>query len=807
MAFLGGCSLVATSPASAQSRPGAVQGDTRRFSIQPQPLSAALDRFAEQAGVAVTRTVEVSGLQSPGIAGEWTPAAALQRLLAGTGVTFQFSAAGAVTVQRAAAGTSDVQQLEPVVVSEQGAAPKTGQIGNLPPAYAGGQVARGGRIGLLGNRDIMDTPFSTTSFTAKTVQDQQAVTTADVVQRDPSIRSAHSSGGILDAFFVRGFAIGEGNAGEIALNGVFGVAPNYRVLTDYAERIEVVKGPTALLYGMSPNSSVGGTINIVPKRATDEDLTRLTTSYSSDAQFGGSIDFGRRFGDNKEFGVRLNLGYHDGATPMDKQSRQAFVGALALDYRGERFRASLDFISQVEKFDAPARPFVVAPGVSVPQAPSGRRNITDSWERSKNVERSTLLQLEYDISDSVTVFASGGWANTTVDRLSQQLPTILNTAGDTSAVPMYFKFEVKRLTAEAGARASFDTGALHHTATAQFGFYHELLFRGSTAAAQPVLSNIYRPADIARVNLSQPTRVPKVSQSDLAGFAFADTVSFLDNRVQLTLGGRYQLIASDNFDANTGRITTSSEKSALTPMVGLVVKPWKNVSVYANYVQGLSRGDIAPATAANAGEALDPYVAKQYEVGVKADFGRLVAVVSAFQIEKPFGQLVNNVFSAGGRQRNRGLEFSLFGEVVDGVRLFGGVTVLDAALTKTNSSATKGNRPVGVPKMQANLSAEWDVSFVPGLTLAGSLIYTGSEYVNVANTQRIPAWATVDLGARYGTTIAGTPVTLRATVKNVFDKGYWSGVASSYSGLMQGAPRTFLLSISTDLAVLGGKGS
>ena len=94
------------------------------------------------------------------------------------------------------------------------------------------------------------------------------MTAADVLEKDPSVRPSGTKGGILDAFFIRGFPIGEGNLGEVAFNGMFGVAPNYRVMADYAERIEVVKGPSALLNGMSPNSSVGGTINIVPKRAT-----------------------------------------------------------------------------------------------------------------------------------------------------------------------------------------------------------------------------------------------------------------------------------------------------------------------------------------------------------------------------------------------------------------------------------------------------------------------------------------------------------------------------------------------------------
>ena len=134
----------------------------------------------------------------------------------------------------------------------------------LPEVLAGGQVARGARLGMMGNKDVMDTPFNVTSYTAKTLADLQTVTAADALERDPSVRSTGQTGGIVDSFFIRGFAIGEGNLGELAYDGVYGVAPNYRAFTEYAERIEVLKGPGALMYGISPNSGVGGVINIVP---------------------------------------------------------------------------------------------------------------------------------------------------------------------------------------------------------------------------------------------------------------------------------------------------------------------------------------------------------------------------------------------------------------------------------------------------------------------------------------------------------------------------------------------------------------
>ncbi|TCU12706.1 TonB-dependent receptor [Rhizobium sullae] len=699
------------------------------------------------------------------------------------------------TVSRAALA-QDATVLERIEVK---AGSSTSTIGTAPEEYPGGQVARGGRVGLLGNRDFVDTPFNITSYTAETIENQGAQTVADVVANDPSVRSTHASGGMLDSFYVRGFPLSEGNFGEIAFDGVFGVAPTYRLFTDYAERVEVLKGPTALLYGISPNSSVGGTINIVPKRASDVDLTRVTTDYASDLYGGIHLDLSRRFGEERQFGARFNGSFHGGDTPIDNQSRDIAVGALALDYEGEDLRATLDIIGQREDFDAPQRPFFPMAGIEIPDAPDSRSNVQEPWEWSKSEDLSWLGRVEYDLSDTVTVFGAVGGGNSRVERLFGT-PTILNSAGGVSITPQSFIFDVDRLTAETGIRAEFDTEAVEHTVTFQVSGLQQTLNRGSNSGT-PQLTNLFDPLPRPEQDVPQPSHVPKVSENTFYGFALSDTMSTLDERVQLTLGGRWQHIDTENFSPVTGDVTTSSDESALTPLVGIVVKPWENVALYANYVEGLSVGDTAPTTAVNAGETLAPYRSKQYEIGTKVDLGRVAVTVSAFQIEKPFGQLETRgsdlVFVEGGEQRNRGVELNIFGEVTPDVRVLGGVTFIHGELAKTNSAATKGNTPIGVPSVQVNLGAEWDTPFMPGLTLAGNVIHTDEQFVNTANTQKIPSWTRLDLGARYHTEINDKPVTFRGEVENVFDLDYWSGVAS-FGTISQGAPLTVKVSMTTD---------
>lgn len=765
--------------------------EIRSYDISAGPLGRALSTFAMDSGIALSFDPALTeGLVSPGLTGTYSGRDGVTQLLKGSALELVEREDGSYTLVPRPAGSADGLTLAATNINATYTGPTT-----LPDVLAGGQVARGARLGMLGNKDVMDTPFSVTSYTAKTLADLQTVTVADALERDPSVRSTGQTGGIVDSFFIRGFPVGEGNLGELAFDGVYGVAPNYRVFTEYAERVEVLKGPGALMYGISPNSGVGGVINIAPKRPLSEDLTRFTASYASDTQVGGHLDVSRRFGSENQFGVRFNGSLQGGDTAIDDQERAVDIGAIALDYQGERLRLNLDFISQKESFDAASRPFTVAPGIDVPLAPNGRTNLPQDWGWSDTKEQSALLGGEYDLNDSVTVFAHGGGGRSDVKRMSDQVPRILNDAGDTTNIPGYYKFNVDRSTADIGMRGTFATGPVTHMTTLMATQYQDELSRGINNGT-PINSNIYHPVDVPKQFINAP-RVLRISESELSGVALTDTMSVLDDRLQLTLGVRRQDIETRNYSA-TGSVSSKYDDSATTPVVGVVVKPWENVSFYYNYVEGLSKGDIAPATAANSGEAFAPYETKQHELGVKVEHGTFISTLALFQIEKPSGELgAGNQFSVQAEQRNRGVELSMFGEVATGTRLMGGVTFLDGELTDSATAANRGNDPVGVPDVQANVWAEWDTPWMEGFTLTGGAIYTGSQYVNQANTQELDAWTRFDTGARYATKIEGRPTTFRATVQNVFDREYWSGVAS-YGAFSPGYPRTLQLSATVD---------
>ncbi|AHG18398.2 energy transducer TonB [Chania multitudinisentens RB-25] len=661
-----------------------------------------------------------------------------------------------------------------------------------------GKIIKRANIGLLGNKNTLNTPFSVNGYTSKFIEAHPFKTLGDIIQNDASIRITSPAGGILDSLMIRGFPIGEGNIGEILLNGVYGVAPNYQLLPQYIDRVEVLKGPGAGLYGMSPNGGIGGVVNVVTKQAVARNITKMTTTWESDSQFGQYIDVGRLWvnPDGEMWGVRFNGGGSGGDLRQDNSGKNATFGALALDYAQGQLRTSLDLLDQYQHVKSPNRPFLASSGINIPLAPDGKKNIAQRGMWWNTRDQGALFHAEYDINDNVTLFAKAGGGRTRVSRVSEQTPTIFNVQGDVVSTLTNYRFNVNRYTLEAGARGSLTTGSVEHQLALQTSVYHDRLAVGSRIG-QTVYSNIYSPRAEEVVKPSAPSQIPKASSSQLSSVALADTLSVLDGRLDIIPGARFQRVRSDNFSSNGNRSSTYAE-SAFTPMLGLLYRLRQPVSLYANYIEGLSKGDIAPETAENAGQVMRPYRSRQYEVGAKYDAHGVLGTLSLFQIDRPSGAVDgNNLYSVNSEQRNRGIELSLSGDPVDGLNILGSLSLIDAELTRSPNSEVRGNRPVGVAPMQANVGVTYTLPLLKGLSVNSQINYSGKQYVNQTNTQSIGSWTTVDMGAAYKTRIYGISNTFRFDVRNVFDRHYWAG-ASSYSTIAQGAPRSFFASVTVD---------
>jgi iron complex outermembrane receptor protein len=203
---------------------------------------------------------------------------------------------------------------------------------------------------------------------------------------------------------------------------------------------------------------------------------------------------------------------------------------------------------------------------------------------------------------------------------------------------------------------------------------------------------------------------------------------------------------------------------------------------------------------ANQGQVFAPYTSRQKEVGVKYDSGKLGMSAALFTVSQPLAYVQDNVFGVFGEQRNRGLELSVFGMPMHGLRVLGGLTLLDAEQRRTAGGLNQGKDAIGVPQTQLNLGGEWDIAAVRGLSLNARAVYTAKQYADAANTQQLSSWTRFDLGANYLTRINERDVSLRARVDNAFDRNYWAS-AGGYPGagyLVLGAPRTFTVSATVD---------
>lgn len=673
----------------------------------------------------------------------------------------------------------------------------------LQKPYAGGQVAKGGSLGLLGTSNVMDTPFSTVNYTAEFIEDTQARTLADVVTNDASVRTTTSTDGFSEDFQIRGFTIASGDTG---MNGLYGLLSANRVPMEIVERVELLKGPGTLMRGIPPNGGIGGSINVITKRAYDEPLTRLTTSYTSKANLGAHLDIGRRFGEDNAWGIRFNGVVRGGEASINSGDQKLGLGALALDYRGSRLRWSLDAIYADDKMNDFRGQIAFRPDLTeIPAAPDGRITFYPGTELTQQ-DRTIASRLEYDLTDNLTAHVGLGYRDNTIEQVFPvNMSGGIDANGNFDVMNTYYDSYSKTLSGDIGVQARFNTGSVGHTLSLGATRMSQETGNAYSPGTTVVPSNVYDPSPLPA---NSPVRGDprRSAETTLDSLAIADTLSFAQDRVLLTLGARKQTVDIDSYSTATGAKTQSYRASSISPVVGIVVKPLANVSVFGNFTDGLTAGSIVGPRYKNAGEVLKPYKSKQYEAGVKVDWGRITTTAAVYQLERPSSYAdgpvgvpdIERNFGYFGEQRNRGLELSAYGELQPGLRMIASAAFVQGKLTKTLNGLNEGNTAPGVPSRTFNLGLDWDTPWVQGLSLNGNVAYTSSTYISDANTLSMPSITTFGVGARYSTKVAGKSVVLRANIDNLADKRYWlvSTVRGAYA--TNAAGRTIMLSASVD---------
>ncbi|UDJ83923.1 TonB-dependent receptor [Kosakonia oryzae] len=702
------------------------------------------------------------------------------------------------------ANTSQTKDDTIVVQSTTGSDFKPGGDA-LVPAYLDGQVAYGGRLGMMGEQKAMDVPFNVIGYTSKLVQDQQAKTIADVVSNDAGVQVGQGYGNMAETYRIRGFEL---DGDDMLMGGLAGIVPRQVVDTQMLERVEVFKGANALMNGAA-SSGVGGMINLEPKHADDTPLTRVGVDYSSRSQLGGSLDVGRRYGDNNQFGVRVNLLHREGEATVEDDNRRTTAASIGLDYRSDRFRSSLDLGYQKKTFHGGSMGVNISAVDFVPKVPSNSKNYSQQWAYSNIENEFGLARAEYDLTDIWTAYAAFGGQHSHEEGI-YGAPKVNDEQGDATIGRLDTNRISDSWSGMAGVRGNFDTGFVSHKVNVGYSANikrDKVAWRMSATADNPAV-NIYDNSSVAMPdysyvggNYSDPLTTGRTRSQ---GWLLSDTLGVLNDTVLFTAGARYQKVWVHSYSNATGAEDDTARfiQDRWMPTYGIVYKPWEVVSFYANHTEALQPGSTAPEGAANQYQTTGIAHSKQNEVGVKTDFGRVGGTLSLFEIKKPTAiqNSDTNIYALNGEQRNRGVELNLFGEPMLGLRLNGSATWIDAELTKTEDGINQGNRPIGVARFYGVLGAEYDIKPVDGLTATARINHTGSQYANNANTKKLDSYTTLDLGVRYRMHLNQdkNEMVWRVGVDNVTNEKYWASVEDNGTYIYQGDARKLKVSMSYD---------
>ena len=664
-------------------------------------------------------------------------------------------------------------------------------------------------IGPLGTTPLLDTPYSVAILPHDLIENSQAVNFKDVSKYLPLVSYQEQQGPDILRPQTRGLQ--GGNFQNSKLDGMTMYVTVANAMEQF-QQIEVVNGLSASLYGPANPS---GMFNFVSKRPTGYDLRELTATYNSDGIGTAKVDLGGPIDRNGFVSFRLNALYGSGEGYVDRSHQRRSLGDLGIDIRPWQhgvLELNYSDYSLVDK-GYPGW-FTYGQGVGLPPAPDPQRvGYGQPYAGVDLRTRIATARFKQDLGQDWHLVAG---------ILNQDASRNINTP-------------VNNLTSSTGAYASSfangfaprfiitsDTVYLNGNFST-WGIAHDLTI--GTAGYKSQSYSVARPATPASVRLgtasidapvifTEPAAGPpnvlanyNSSNTYQQGVNLGDSLT-LDRYWRVRVGVSQDWFSVDNF-TSTGAARPGYSSHGVSPTGSLIFKPAPNMSAYFTYASSLQAGDLAPGTAANAGQSLAPYRSREYELGYKARLAHIDLSAALFRIERPFAGIdpLDQIFKNTGEQVNRGLELSAVGEIVDGLTLYGGLTLLDARLEHTPLVSTNDQRFVGQPKVKGNLLFEYEVPAVAGLVASFDYQFSGTRPGNDTNTFTAPGYNLFDVAARYTSQVFGKPVTWRLAVDNLTDRHYWSTIApSNLTGANTGnllahlgSPRTVLASVSLAL--------
>lgn len=643
---------------------------------------------------------------------------------------------------------------------------------------------------------IIDTPQNVTVVPHQFLDDRAAQDVDEALSFVSGMTQSNTLGGTQDAIIKRGF--GDNRDGSILRDGVRSIQA--RNFTPTSERVEVLKGPSSMLYGMN---EPGGLINVISKKPQLTPQVHLEGRSSSFGGGGGQLDVtgplgttgfaGRMIIDHDETDYWRNFG----------RNRQTVI-APSLMWYGENttVRVAWEHMEYLTPFD---RGTVIDPRSGKPVDTPRERRFDESYNATRGDQDTLSFQLEQTLSDR--------WRSQLTYAFSR------NRYSDNQARATAFNAETGILTRQADATAAaesrsqmvqltfngdVDWGQVNHQLLFGFDYEADRTFRGDMIrGTKDSAFNIYDP--VYGVMPASTTVSAKDSDQrenvDSRGWFIQDAMRLNDN--WLLLGGlRY-----DSFDVMSGKgrpfkTNTEASDSRLVPRAGVVynINSWS--SLYASYTESF-KPNTSIATQIG---ALPPELGKAYEVGAKIDLpGRVTGTLALFDIHKRnvmVSELVDGetVTRTAGKVRSQGVELDIAGQLTDSLSLIGSYAWTDARVT--SDPENNGNELANVARHTAALFLTNDfgqTGLLPADDLRAGIgaRYVGRRAGDAANSFYLDDYTVADAFVAWSTPIDSYKVKWQVNVKNLFDTTWYPSSGNNLR-VAVGEPREIVLKASVD---------
>ncbi|WP_371926327.1 TonB-dependent siderophore receptor [Pseudomonas sp. MNR3A] len=634
--------------------------------------------------------------------------------------------------------------------------------------------------------DVRDTPQSIAVVPSQVLEDLNSTRIDRALDFAGGVTRQNNFGGLTFLnYSVRGFTTGELYKNGFAINRGSYSAPD----TSTIERIEVLKGPAASLYG---RGDPGGLVNIVSKRPQEEAFTRLKASAGTWDRYRGSLDVNTPLDEEGRLLSRVNLAVEDNGSFRDHVDSRRQIVSPSLSWQLDpdtRLLLDAEFSRTESVFDR-GIPAVNNQLGSVKRSTFlGEPN--DGHIRNDN--QTLDLALERYLNDSWKLRLANHYTQGHLRGNSSEPSRVVG-----QAISRFYRernFEWNDNITQAELHGQFDFLGWQHQSL--IGLEYEN-YRNSQKYPQSATSLGYG-LDIYQPVYGQ-TKPPLINPNDFfertesQALNLQDQIIF-DERWRGLLGVRLERVEQTALNRATG-VSNSQVKEVATPRVGLLYQWTPEVGVFAN-----ASTSFKPNAIGTQGQVYKPEKGLGYETGLKLDLfdSRLGATVALFSIDKEnvvttdaFGESI-----AAGKAHSQGLDVQFSGQLTEAVRVIGAYAYIDAEVTKGDAALPKGSDLLGIPRHSGSLMVvhEFQNGWLRGSDVGASANYVGERSGQAGGDLRLPAYSTLDLLAHYK---ASEQLSFGVNLNNVFDRKYYErGYNAAWN--MPGEPRNLSVSMSLSL--------